>query len=126
LRQWELWVLPVPAAELLVWQVALRKLAAQQQGLLEKALELPAVESQLSGQVQALSWRAAPQAHALVASPPQAPDVPVARDAHEQERQAFAVQPWRQLPWLRGRLRQLPQHPRHPSSDGELFRQLRR
>jgi hypothetical protein len=40
--------------------------------------------------------------------------------------QVFAVQPWPRLLWLRDRLRRLPRHRRHPSSDDELFQQLPR
>jgi hypothetical protein len=118
---------PTAAGGQLALQRAQPETAARQQVLPEQVSAL--------GKEQLREWQRAlaqesgvsPRARLaleLLASPLQAQDallVALVRSA-----QAFSVQPWPPLPWLRGLLRRLPQHRRHPSNDDELFQQLRR
>jgi hypothetical protein len=113
---------PTAAGEQLVLQRARRETAAPRQVLQEQVSELR--EWQRARRQESGASPRAQREREVVASPLQAQDALLV--ARVRSAQAFSVQPWPPLLWLRGRLRRLPQHRRHPSSDDELFQQLRR
>jgi len=118
---------PTAAGGQLALQRAQRETAARPEVLQEQVSELRKEQLREWQRARPQESGAAPRAlreRELVASPLQAQDALLV--ARVRSAQAFSVQPWPPLPWLRGRLRRLPQHRRHPSNDDELFQQLRR
>jgi hypothetical protein len=120
-------VRPTAAGGQLALQRAQRETAARQQVLQEQVSELGKEQLREWQRARAQEPGVSPRAQLareLVASPLQAQDALLV--ARVRPAQAFSVQPWPPLPWLRGRLRRLPQHRRHPSNEDGLSQQLRR